>query len=49
MTGFEAVLLYIVWIVALVLVYAGPRIPLAAFPERPRDSRGPQSVGEQKV
>lgn len=38
MTGFEAVLLYIVWIVALVLVYAGPRIPLAAFTERRMDS-----------
>ena len=38
MTGFAAVLLYIVWIIALVFVYAGPRIPLAAFTERRMDS-----------
>jgi uncharacterized MAPEG superfamily protein len=38
MTGFTAVLLYIVWMIALVLVYAGPRIPLAAFTERRMDS-----------
>jgi uncharacterized MAPEG superfamily protein len=34
MTGFEAVLLNIVWIIALVLTYATPRIPLALFTER---------------
>ncbi len=38
MTGFEAVLLYALWITMLVLVYAGPRIPLAAFTERRMDS-----------
>ena len=38
MTGFEAVLLYIVWIVVQVLTYAGPRIPAALFTGKPMDS-----------
>ena len=37
MTGFEAVLLYVVWAIVLVLLYAGPRIPMAAFTERRMD------------
>jgi len=38
MTGFEAVLLYIVWIIALVMIYAGPRIPMAAVTDKRMDS-----------
>lgn len=38
MTGFTAVLLYILWIIALLLIYAGPRIPLAALTEKRMDS-----------
>ena len=38
MTGFEAVLLYVVWAIILVLIYSGPRIPLAAFTDRRMDS-----------
>lgn len=38
MSGLEAVLLYIVWAIVLVLVYAGPRIPIAAFTDRRMDS-----------
>lgn len=38
MNGFEAVLLYVVWAIILVLIYAGPRIPMAAFTDRRMDS-----------
>lgn len=38
MTAMTAVLYYVLWAIALVLVYAGPRIPLAAFTERRMDS-----------
>ena len=38
MTALAAVLYYVLWTIVLVLVYAGPRIPLAAFTERTMDS-----------
>ncbi len=38
MTALAAVLYYVLWTIALVLLYAGPRIPLAAFTDRTMDS-----------
>lgn len=38
MTGLNAVLLYLLWMIALVMLYAGPRIPLALFKGRRMDS-----------
>lgn len=38
MTAFAAVLYYVLWTTALMLIYAGPRIPMAALGARRLDS-----------
>ncbi len=38
MTALEAVLLYILWMMVLLLIYVGPRIPLALMGRRAHDS-----------
>ncbi|MES0873956.1 MAPEG family protein [Sinimarinibacterium thermocellulolyticum] len=38
MTAFDAVLLYILWMIVLLLIYAGPRIPQALLGAKPIDS-----------
>lgn len=38
MTAFDAVLLYILWMIVLLLVYAGPRIPQALVGIKPIDT-----------
>lgn len=38
MTAFAAVLYYVLWTIVLMLVYAGPRIPMSAFGARRLDS-----------
>ncbi len=37
MTGIEALLYYLLWMVLLTLIYTGPRIPLALLGKRPAD------------
>ena len=38
MSAFDAVLLYILWMIVLLLLYAGPRIPQALIGAKPIDS-----------
>lgn len=38
MTAFDAVLLYILWMIVLLLLYTGPRIPQALVGAKPIDS-----------
>ena len=38
MTAFDAVLLYILWMIFLLLIYAGPRIPQALVGAKPIDT-----------
>jgi uncharacterized MAPEG superfamily protein len=38
MTAYDAVLLYILWMIVLLLLYAGPRIPQALVGAKPIDS-----------